>query len=264
MRKKISIIIIAAALLLTACSNSDNNTDNTAQSPTTTSSIQDNVSVENEPNAEATQENTSNESVFTAFKPGIWEGDKQYYIFNEDLQSGKVRSFLFGEDVGFNFYLSGENEIVFNFAFDGDNSPAKITDSSDDSVTLEWSDGTTETLKFITSENEESFNFPEIAAKAFTSFKPGIWKGRDGYFYFNEDKKSGVKKDFSLENTNSFAYEINKNILTFLFETTNSSITAEILLAEENSVTLDREDGETEVLTFIYEGDFENFIPDSD
>lgn len=260
--KKTALIISAAILLATACGCTDINAPESSQTESTTASHTESTTTSQTESTTASQtENTTapQESKFTGFKPGIWKGEKQYYIFNEDMQSGSTLGYALGVGVSFNYYVLSDSELMFHFAYDGDNNPAEITEKTENSVTLDWSGYRTETLEFVTDESADSYDFPEIAANAF-KFKPGIWKGADRYYYFREDLPGGSTRDFSTGIGVSFSYELDKNIAVFHLGAADVNSVAVLSMAEENSVILDWEDGRSEVLTFVSEGDFDSLV----
>ena len=113
---------------------------------------------------------TDGENLFT---PGTWLSDRgQYYFFDEGDSAGRIASLEDGMGAGFTYTLSG-TEAVFSLGGAGDSSPCTVSRDGD-TVTLEWTDGTTEHLTYVSAQGSDTFRFysnQELAELALTYYK---------------------------------------------------------------------------------------------
>ena len=161
MKKRMFTIIacLAASMtLLAACSTAD--PGSSESSPTAPDGS----------DTEAPAAQPSEEAVFT---PGTWLSDGgQYYFFDEGDTTGRTASLDSGTGVGFTYTVSG-SEAVFSMG-GADNSSSCTVSREGDRITLEWADGTTEHLSYVSSLGSNAFQFysnQELADMALTYYK---------------------------------------------------------------------------------------------
>ena len=152
--------LAASCLLLAACGGAGSGTSASAQPPAALGSI----SAESPPAA------SGEEAVFT---PGTWLSDGgQYYFFDEGGATGRTASLEDGSGVGFTCTLNGTEA---DFSMGAADSASSCTVSRDgDTVTLEWADGTTEHLTYVSDQGSDTFWFysnQELADLALTFYQ---------------------------------------------------------------------------------------------
>ena len=107
------------------------------------------------------------------FDPGTWLSDAgQYYFFDTDGASGRTASLEDGTGVGFSYTLEG-TQATFHMGA-ADNSSVCTVTLDGDAATLEWEDGTTEHLTYVSDQGSDSFQFysnQELADMALTYYK---------------------------------------------------------------------------------------------
>lgn len=107
------------------------------------------------------------------FDPGTWLSDAgQYYFFDTDGASGRTASLEDGTGVGFSYALEGTRATFHMGA--ADNSSVCTVTLDGDAATLEWEDGTTERLTYVSDQGSDSFQFSsnqELADMALTYYK---------------------------------------------------------------------------------------------
>ena len=143
------IACLAASLmmLLAACGSSGSNSSSSAsaQPPAASGSTSSET-----PSASPTED--------AAFTPGTWLSDGgQYYFFDEGGATGRTASLEDGSGVGFTCTLNGTEA---DFSMGSADSASSCTVSRDgDTVTLEWADGTTEHLTYVSEQGADTFQF---------------------------------------------------------------------------------------------------------
>ena len=143
------IACLAASLmmLLAACgsSGSDSSSSASAQPPAASGS----ASAET-PSASPTED--------AAFTPGTWLSDGgQYYFFDEGGATGRTASLEDGTGVGFTYSMTG-TEASFSLGA-ADNTSSCTVSRNGDTVTLEWADGATEHLTYVSEQGSDTFQF---------------------------------------------------------------------------------------------------------
>ena len=107
------------------------------------------------------------------FTPGTWLSDGgQYYFIDEGGATGRTASLEDGTGVGFSYTLNGAEA---DFAMGAADSSSPCTVSRDgDTITLEWEDGTTEHLTYVSAQGSDAFRFysnQELADLALAYYK---------------------------------------------------------------------------------------------
>lgn len=156
----IACLAISLALLMAACGSAGSDASAPAQPP----SASDNASAET-PSA-SPDENA-------AFTPGTWLSDGgQYYFFDEGDATGRTASLEDGTGVGFTYSMAG-TEAAFSMGA-ADNTSTCTVSRDGDTVTLEWADGTTEHLTYVSGQGSGTFRFysnQELADLALNFYK---------------------------------------------------------------------------------------------
>ena len=92
------------------------------------------------------------------FTPGTWLSDGgQYYFFDEGGATGRTASLEDGTGVGFSYTLNGA-EAAFSMGAADSSSPCTVSRDGD-TITLEWEDGTTEHLTYVSAQGSDAFRF---------------------------------------------------------------------------------------------------------
>ena len=143
------IACLAASLmmLLAACgsSGSDSSSFASAQPPAASGSTSSET-----PSASPTED--------AAFTPGTWLSDGgQYYFFDEGGATGRTAGLEDGTGVGFTYSIAG-TEAVFSMGA-ADNTNSCTVSRNGDTVTLEWADGATEHLTYVSEQGSDTFQF---------------------------------------------------------------------------------------------------------
>ena len=192
-------LAVSFTLLLAACSSTgpSASTPTPAQPSATPETVVESPSVS--PEAQA---------LFTA---GTWLSDGgQYYFFDGDGASGRTASLEDGTGVGFTYTLSG-TQAVFAMGGADDESPCTVSRDGD-AITLEWADGTTEQLTYVSEQGSDTFRFysnQELAELALTYYKQtsGAQDGQDltSPAQTNEDGSVSIQVYENLGDHNSTA-----------------------------------------------------------
>lgn len=157
----LSCLVLSLTMLLAACGSAGSG--GTAN-PTQPSSTPDSGTSETPPSTPAA------ESVFT---PGTWLSDGgQYYFFDEDGTAGRTASLEDGTGVGFSYTVDGA-QATFSMGA-ADNYSVCTVAIDGDTVALEWADGTTEHLTYVSDQGSEDFQFysnQELSDMALTYYK---------------------------------------------------------------------------------------------
>lgn len=189
--KRYFAIIAAAALLLTGCQSNNvsslSEESSNAASSAEQTSVPDDTSAESttaepavsseQPASDAQTAETAESTDSTAFRPGVWRGSNEYFIFHSDSE-GATSDFEIGTGVAFECEYGDEN-IVFHMASSDNNTIAVPSDITEDSVTLTWEDGTEERFVFVSSD-DEGFKFysngelEQIARRYFKANNPDV------------------------------------------------------------------------------------------
>ena len=153
-------LAVSLTALLSACSMADPGTVSSTQS----SSVSDS-SVSRSPSASTSEEIT--------FTPGTWLSDSgQYYFFDEGGTTGRTAGLDSGTGVSFTYTLSG-TEATFSMGA-ADNTNTCTVSRDGETVTLGWSDGTTEHLTYVSEQGSDTFQFysnQELADLALSFYK---------------------------------------------------------------------------------------------
>ena len=127
------------------------------------------------------------------FTPGTWLSDKgQYYFFDEDGTSGRTESLKDGTGVAFEYSLSGSS-AEFNFGGEGDALGCSVSQEGG-VITLDWADGDTEKLKFVSPLGSDEFEFytnEELASMALSYYKSNSGEPSDGLLSAAEANADG-------------------------------------------------------------------------
>ena len=143
----IMCLAVLFAMLLTSCAPTDTAT------PAKDSTTQDTQGGTEPP--EISETVSASGAVFT---PGTWLSDAgQYYFFDEDGVSGRTASLENGTGVGFSYTVDGTQATFAMGA--ADNSSVCIVTIDGDAATLEWGDGTTEHLTYVSNQGSDDFQF---------------------------------------------------------------------------------------------------------
>ena len=153
------IVCLAASLtvLLAACGTA--NSDGSASVPSTDGS-DGSASVQSPDGSNGSTSGSSSSAPGeeTVFMPGTWLSDGgQYYFFDEDGAAGRTASLEDGTGVGFSYTVSGTQAA---FSMGGADNTTSCTVSRDgDTLILEWADGTTEHLTYVSGQGSDTFQF---------------------------------------------------------------------------------------------------------
>ena len=155
-------LALSLTMLLAACaSQSTDSTTTPAEDPTASDG------------AESSEPPASTPAEDTAFTPGTWLSDAgQYYFFDADGASGRTASLEDGTGVGFSYTLEGTRATFSMGAADASSVCTVTLDG--DTATLEWEDGATEGLAYVSEQGSDSFQFysnQELADMALTYYK---------------------------------------------------------------------------------------------
>ena len=139
-------LAVSFTMLLAACTSKDAGPATPAEEPTA------------QGGAATSEPPASSPAAETAFTPGTWLSDAgQYYFFDEDGASGRTASLEDGTGVGFTYTLDGTQAT---FSMGGADSASVCTVTMDsDAAALEWEDGTTEHLTYISEQGSDDFRF---------------------------------------------------------------------------------------------------------
>ena len=178
----LTCLAVSLAMLLAACSTAGSDTSTSTQSPSVSDgtaaespsvsdgAVAESPSVSDGAAAESPSVSPNEEVVFT---PGTWLSDHgEYYFFDEGDTTGRTASLDSGTGVGFTYTLSGTEAT---FSMGGADTSSSCTVSRDgDVITLEWADGTTEQLTYVSDQGSDTFQFysnQELADLALTYYK---------------------------------------------------------------------------------------------
>lgn len=91
-------------------------------------------------------------------------------------------------------------------------------------------------------------------------FRPGVWRGEDAYFFFNED---GSGQSLGFEMGTGLAFQLDSyagdGTVTFHFGSPDNNSRFTLSDQSEDRVTLTTEDGTTDTLVYVCEGDADSF-----
>ena len=89
---------------------------------------------------------------------GTWLSDAgQYWFFDEDAASGRTRSLENGTGVGFT-YTRKDGQAAFAMGSEDAVRDCTLTMGTD-TLTMQWADGTNETLTFVSHQSSDEFTF---------------------------------------------------------------------------------------------------------
>lgn len=156
----ISCLAVSFMMLLAACSSTGADSSASAQPPAASDSTSAKM-----PSA------SPNETA--AFTPGTWLSDGgQYYFFDAGGTTGRTASLEDGTGVGFTYSLVG-TEADFSMGA-ADNTNSCTVSRNGDTVTLEWADGATEHLTYVSEQGSDTFQFysnQELAGLALSFYR---------------------------------------------------------------------------------------------
>lgn len=168
--KRYFALIAAAALLLTGCQSGKTESPEESSGVTSTAeqtAASDVTSAESAPDtqpedptvptAEAQTAESPDSAESTVFRPGVWRGTSEYFLFYTDGTGGATQNFEMGIGVAFE-YEYGDGNVVFHMGSSDNNTVAVPSDITEDSVTLTWEDGTVEKFEYV-SDDPEGFRF---------------------------------------------------------------------------------------------------------
>ena len=139
-------LAVSFTMLLAACAPRGAGSTTPSEKPTTQGS------------AEPSEPSTSAPAAEAAFTPGTWLSDAgQYYFFDGDGASGRTASLENGTGVAFSYTLDG-TQAAFSMGA-ADNSSACTVTLDGDAATLEWEDGATEHLTYVSDKGSDDFQF---------------------------------------------------------------------------------------------------------
>ena len=140
-------VSLTLSLALAACGNGDSPaTGSPAPSPSAQAS------------SGVSQGISPSQAAQPVLQPGTWLSDGgQYYFFDADGASGRVSSLEDGTGTGFTYRADGGQAVFSLGGADGERS-CDITVQGD-SATLQWEDGSTEQLTFVSSQGSDQFQF---------------------------------------------------------------------------------------------------------
>ena len=99
---------------------------------------------------------------FIYLKSGAWlangAGEYQYYIFNNDGETGSVIKPGDGTTTSFRFETN-DDKVLFYFGKDENAVPAVVEQDKEDEVLIKWQEGTQETLTYLSSDTADTFVF---------------------------------------------------------------------------------------------------------
>lgn len=175
-------LAISLTMLFTACASQDTGSTTSTEDLTSQSGIESSDSSFSTPTEDQTTPGgveSQDSSASTpaegklVFDPGTWLSDAgQYYFFDTDGSSGRTASLEDGTGVGFSYTLEG-TQATFHMGA-ADNSSVCTVTLDGDAATLEWEDGTTEHLTYVSDQGSDSFQFysnQELADMALTYYK---------------------------------------------------------------------------------------------
>lgn len=272
--KKNIVIILAALVLCTACqSNSVHNSVDSSE-PTSSTAPVESVSAapdtttepaqsgEAQKTGEApdvhTKEQTSSaetpeisETASDAFfKPGVWQCS-EYYFYEFDGQGGATSDFDSSVGMPFEYDVIDRDsgELMFHLFAADDNTPATAKVISDTEIELTWDFGRTDRLVYVPGKTMN-----DIEAEFKHYFKPGTWRGAEGYYFFRDDATSGCTLNFELGIGVGFDYEVmsrSEGFVNFHMGAVDSSEGVVVSDLTEDSFTLTWEDGTKEKLVYV-------------
>lgn len=93
-----------------------------------------------------------------------------------------------------------------------------------------------------------------------TVFKPGVWRGEDSYFFFHEDNSGQL---LSFENGIGVGFQVEQpaddGTVTFHMGAADNNSVFALSDVSEDSFTLTTDDGQTDTLVYVCEGDDNTF-----
>lgn len=175
-------LAISLTMLFAACASQDTGSTTSTKDLTSQSGIESSDSLSSTPTEDQTTQGGVESQDSSAptpaegeigFDPGTWLSDAgQYYFFDTDGASGRTASLEDGTGVGFSYALEGTRATFHMGA--ADNSSVCTVSLDGDAATLEWEDGTTEHLTYVSDQGSDSFQFysnQELADMALTYYK---------------------------------------------------------------------------------------------
>ena len=139
-------LAVSFTMLLAACAQKETGSTTPPDNPAMQDGAESSESPDSTPIGEA------------AFTPGTWLSDAgQYYFFDEDGASGRTASLEDGTGVGFSYTVDGTQAAFAMGA--ADNSSVCTVTLDGDAATLEWEDGTTEHLTYVSDQGSDDFRF---------------------------------------------------------------------------------------------------------
>lgn len=177
-------VALSLSLLLAACG---------AAAPAPSAPLSTSPAAESPAAGSPPAESTASTAGDATFTPGTWLSDKgQYYFFDEDGTSGRTESLKDGTGVAFEYSLSGSS-AEFNFGGEGDALGCSVSQEGG-VITLDWADGDTEKLKFVSPLGSDEFEFytdDELASLALEYYKAHSGEDTDGLVSAAETNADG-------------------------------------------------------------------------
>ena len=138
-------LAVSFTLLLAACGSTGSGASTPSQPPAA-------------PEGTVAESPSSSPNEVTVFTPGTWLSDSgQYYFFDEGDATGRTASLDDGTGVGFTYTVNG-TEASFSMG-DADSSSSCTVSYDGNTITLEWADGTTEHLAYVSDQGSDTFRF---------------------------------------------------------------------------------------------------------
>lgn len=159
----IACLAISFTTLLAACGNNSSGTSSQTQTPAASDSAA----------SSSSSSSSSSPDGAAVFTPGTWLSDRgQYYFFDEGDTTGRTASLDSGTGVGFAYTISG-SEATFSMG-GADSSISCTVVPTGNTITLEWADGTSEQLTYVSDQGSDTFQFysnQELADLALSYYK---------------------------------------------------------------------------------------------
>ena len=146
------------ALAAAGCTSAPASGNSSAPSAPVTSSAAPSEPAVSEGTSSQPSAGTQSEAPAQLFQAGTWLSDQgQYYFFDEGANSGRTSSLEDGTGIPFAYTFDG-SQAVFSMGMAGNDLSCDVT-ISENTLTLRWEDGTTETLTFVSDLGSDRFQF---------------------------------------------------------------------------------------------------------
>lgn len=265
MKKNLPIILAAALLLCTACqsksvgNDSENDVSSSSTAPVSAGSADpvdtsepDSAGTGELPQPSETEEITTEQQTNAFFKPGVWQCS-EYYFYEFDANGTSGRTMDFDSSVGMPFEYevtdADSGALMFHIFSADDKSPATAKILSDSEIELTWDFGRTDPLTYLTGKTLD-----DVEAEIGHFFKPGTWRGADGYYFFNDDGTSGSTQSFEMGIGVGFNYEVMSRSNGFVnIHKGAADVSEGVVISDktEDSFTITWENGTQEKLVYV-------------